>query len=296
MKKTLWLVAVAVVLTGAIYWLMKSPIAKTSEDKNTVVATIQPVADMVRVIAGGRFEVVEILPPGASPHTYELTPDKVKAMTGAQVIFTIDVLDGWIDDSAESLGIPKYAVHDGIQLREAEPEPGETPEEFDPHYWLTIPNAKIMAGNISEKLSQLDSAHANEYHQRLSDYEIELDKLDQSMRQDFAGMTNKKLITFHDSWNYFAAEYGFTIAAVFEASPGKEPVPQYVKKIYDIARADNIPAIFSEPTLPTSTLEPFVNDLGIQMYNLDPEGGMTGVDTYLAMMRYNADTLVQALK
>lgn len=296
MKKTLWLAAVAIVLVGSIYWLINNPTAKTSQSKNTVVATIQPVADMVRVIAGGRFEVVEILPPGASPHTYELTPDKVKAMTGAQVIFTVDVLDSWIDDSADSLGMSKYAVHNGIQLREAEPEPGEAPEEFDPHYWLTIPNAKIIADNIADKLAQMDPAGAEGYRQRQSDYEIELEKLDQSMRQQFAGLTNKKLITFHDSWNYFAAEYGFTIAAVFEASPGKEPVPQYVKKIYDAARADNIPAIFSEPTLPTGTLEPFVNDLGISMYQLDPEGGVPGVDTYLSMMRYNADTLVEALK
>jgi len=278
------------VLAGATYVVVRpSPINNTA-DNHTIAATVFPIADITRVIAGDRWHVVQVLPPGASPHTFELTPKEVKSLASAQGVFAIGVIDDWINEATVSLNIPKYTTYQGINLT-SDPEGA-----FDPHYWLTIPNAKIMAGNIADKLSQMDPMGAEGYRQRLSAYNVELDQLDAAMRQQFAGLDNKKLITFHDSWNYFAAEYGFTIAAVFEASPGKEPVPQYVKMIYDTARADNIPAIFSEPTLPTSTLEPFVKDLGIKMYNLDPEGGVAGVDTYLAMMRYNTDILVQALK
>lgn len=296
MKKYIGLAIIGIGLVGALYGVSRPRSSIQPKIGRTLGATVFPMADITRAIAGDQYTIIQIIPTGASPHTFELTPKQIKNLTEARAVFAIGVIDDWVDDVALSLNIPKYTTYQGISLKEVLPETGSQTENFDPHYWLSVPNAKIMARNVADKLSQLDPSGEAGFRQRLTAYEIELDNLDQSMRQDFNQLANRKLITFHDSWNYFAAEYGFTIAAVFESSPGKEPTPQYAKRIYDTAKAESIPAIFSEPTLPTNALEPFVKDLGIKMAILDPEGGVVGVDTYLAMMRYNADTIVSALR
>jgi len=101
------------------------------------------------------------------------------------------------------------------------------------------------------------------------------------------------MIVFHAGWNYFAAAYGLEVVAVFQPAPGREPAPRDLQKLYALARAHKIKAVFSEPQLPASSLEPMLQDLGLHLLILDPLGGSSPGDSYIEMLRRNVRNILQ---
>jgi zinc transport system substrate-binding protein len=268
-----------------------------------LAATIFPVADIARRIAGPDIRVIQILPAGASPHTFDLTPGKVRELQAARIIFKIGGVDDWIDGIAESL--PQASIitlQKGIALKPAHEEGHQHGNagsggqvEFDPHYWLSAENGALMAKNIAEALAKADPARAATYRVNLAGYSKELAGLHRELKKDLAGLKTNKMIVFHDAWRYFAAAYGLEIAAVFQASPGREPSPRDLQGLYSRAGKFGIKAIFSEPQLPIASLEPMLEDLGLELVVLDPLGGSAPGDSYVNLLRRNARAIRRAL-
>ena len=138
-----------------------------------VAATIFPLYDLVRQVAGPAVEVVLLVPPGASPHTFTVKPGTVRALTGCVAVFTIGHgLDDWAARLAQEAGVQRTVVTDArVPLRRGYSEHHDTghpgshaaaPDAVDPHYWLSIPNAMLMVQSIAEVLGQLEpSAQAD---------------------------------------------------------------------------------------------------------------------------------------
>ena len=232
------------------------------------------------------------MPSGSSPHTFETTPQKVKALQDTTIIFAIGILDAWVDTLIESLpNAERFLVNTNIQLRSS-----EEGEAYDPHYWLAIDNAKIIAQNMYQEIVLVDSANQEYYKENLQNFILRLQKTDKTMRELLAEIRSDKIIVFHDSWNYFAQSYGLEIVAAFQPSPGKELAPRDLKNLFSLTEQYNIKVIFSEPQLPIDALLPFVEDLGLQLHLLDPLGGVKLRDSYIALMLYNASTIAEALK
>jgi len=265
-----------------------------------VAATIFPAADIARRVAGPGVRVIQVLPSGASPHTFDLTPGKVRELQQSRLIFKIGGLDDWIDGVAESL--PQVAIitlHKGIaRLPFREDGHGHRAprggEEFDPHYWLSAANGAIMARTIAAALSAHDPAHEAAYEANCRAYAGELAALHAELKAMLTSLKSNKMIVLHDGWRYFAAAYGLEIAAVLQASPGREPTPRDLQKLYETARRSGTRAIFSEPQLPAASLEPMVRDLGLALVVLDPLGGSEPGDSYVGLLRRNARTVFQA--
>jgi zinc transport system substrate-binding protein len=268
----------------------------------TIAATIFPLADIIRNITGEAALVLQILPAGASPHTFDLTPGKVRELQKARMIFKIGVIDDWIDSVAESApGAEIVSLHDHIALKpfhEDDHQHGGTKTarslEFDPHYWLDAKNGAIMAQKICARLSILDPVHADLYSKNSRRYQQELLRLDAELKKACGALKNRKLIVFHDGWRYFAAAYGLEIIAVFQPAPGREPAPRDLQKLYALARADKIKVVFSEPQLPTENLEPLLEDLGLRLSILDPLGGAVAGDSYIGLLRRNVQSILRA--
>lgn len=292
-------------------WLLATlllfPISGTAAGNKTpglvLAATIFPAADIARRIAGPDIRVIQILPAGASPHTFDMTPGKVRELQNARIIFKIGGVDDWIDGIAESL--PRAAIvslQKDIPLmpfHEEEHGHGQTAthgqQEFDPHYWLSAENGLVMARNIADALAVADPARADVYKENYRKYSLELAGLHREIARELSGLKNKKMIVFHDAWRYFAAAYGLEIAAVFQASPGREPSPRDLQDLYARAKRFGIKAIFSEPQLPTASLEPMLEDLGMEVVVLDPLGGAFPTDSYVFLLRRNARAIRRAL-
>lgn len=281
---------------GAFGFLSK---IKPSASEPTVAATIFPIADITKQIAKDAIEVTQLVPSGASPHTFEPNPTDVAKVASAKVIYAIGHnLDFWASAIGAANNVEIVTTDKNINLREGadEHEEESTSEDtdhseeetvYDPHYWLTIPNAKIIATTIATDLSTRFPEKSSTFQKNLSEYLIELDNADKKIRTEFAGITNKNLVTFHDAWEYFAESYGFTIIATAEPTPGIEPTPRYLSMLRQVISEANVKTIYSEPTLSVDPIIAFAKDEGLSIVALDPEGS-SGVKSFIEMMLSNA--------
>lgn len=254
-----------------------------------VAATIFPLYDLVRQVAGDKVEAVLILTPGASPHTFDATFEDAKNLSGASAVFAIGhSLDDWVLPLAQNASVSEVVVVDkNITLHK---EQGVV----NPHYWLTIPNALRMIDQIVDELSNLYPNQASDFRSNAQSYKLQLFALDQEIRPQIENLNQKTIATFHNAWGYFADEYGLQIEAVFEEFPGKEPSPSYLTEFQNQIKTYQIETIFAEPQFSTTWLLPLAQDLDIKVAVLDPLGGTSGQSSFLELMRYNARRIVES--
>jgi ABC-type Zn uptake system ZnuABC Zn-binding protein ZnuA len=266
--------------------------AASQDTHPTLAATIFPLFDIVRHVAGPAAAVTLMLPPGASPHTFEPTPSQVRALAGARVVFVIGHgLDDWAARLARSTGAARVVVVDrGVALRR------EADGTVDPHYWLAPANAKAIARTVAGELEGLVPARRSDIQSALTRYLGQLDAVEAEIRGILADLPTRRIATFHDAFGYFAEAFGLEVAAVFEPDPGREPSPRFVAEFQRKVRAAGVHTLFAEPQLSLDPLRPLARDLGVTLSVLDPLGGVSGRDTYLELLRFNARQVAAAVR
>jgi len=309
------LIVVAVIAAGAAafaFWKPPQPEGAETpapSNKPVVAASVYPLYDITRSVAGDIVDVALILPPGSSPHAYEPRPSDIRKLDNANVAYVIGYgLDGWMDTLTESAGTPTVTVDEGIVIREGgheeegehedeghdeeEAEHGHSHDEGDPHYWLSVANAKLMAENIAADLSARFPQHATDFAVNLANYQIDLDEADREMRWLLDGVTNRKIITMHDAWYYFAAEYELEVVGSFEPSAGREPTPQYLVELQKAVEEAGARTLYTEPLIAVTGIQSFVEDNGLTVSVLDPVEGAAGKDMrFIDVMIQNARTI-----
>jgi len=289
------LAALLLLSAGAAHGEAKKPLV--------LAATIFPAADIVRRIAGPDARVIQVLPPGASPHTFDLTPGQVRQLQDARLVFKIGGIDDWIDGITESLPRATMVVLNRDIAMKPIREDGHAhgghgaghAGENDPHYWLDAANGALMARTVARALAAYDPVNAGRYQANYQRLARELAALHDELRAQLSTLKNRRLIVFHDGWRYFASAYGLEIAAVFQPAPGREPTPRELQGLYAQARRFGIKAVFSEPQLPAASLQPLLHDLGLRLVVLDPLGGVAADDSYAALLRRIARAIRRAL-
>jgi zinc transport system substrate-binding protein len=297
--------AAVLVVIGVVYLLAgKIPLPEEA-GKTAVAATIYPLYDIARNVAGEDAEVKLILPPGASPHLFEFSPRQLQALQNVKAVFAIGHgLDDW---AAQVASVGKNArvivVDQGIELRKfdaTEEKHDEIGREHghgatDPHYWLHLGNARQMADNIAKELAEIDPAGAAAYRARSGAYKIMLSEKESELKEVLTSARGKPILTFHDAWFYFAENFGLKIAGTFEPAAGEEPTPRYLAGLHREVEEKHIRIIFIEPQLSTAVLKSFEEDNDLSVAELDPLGGAEGRNTYLDLMEFNANSVRQAL-
>jgi ABC-type Zn uptake system ZnuABC Zn-binding protein ZnuA len=270
-----------------------------------VAASIFPLYDLVRHVVGPAVEVVLLIPPGASEHTFMAKPSQSRALMGSAVLFAIGHgLDDWAVRMARDLGVTETLVVDAqIPLRAATAD-GHLARStsgvhqhgaVDPHYWLAIPNAIRIVQTITETMQRLDPGVAEDYQRRATAYRDQLETVDGTLRQQFAGCPRRSFAVFHPAFAYFAAAYDLQIVATFAPHPGREPTPRHVEHFLQQVRAHHLTVLFIEPQLPSGPLQSLARDLGVTLRELDPLGGLAERDSYRALMQFNAAQLAAML-
>ena len=288
----------------------------TEVAKIEVSATIFPIYDIARQIAGDEIEVHLLIAPGESPHTFNPTPSTKEEIEHSEIIFAIgNELDTFVTDISsnqekiiivdKNLTLIKYEdEHDDHDKHGDEKHDDEKHDdhdhhahgEYDPHDWLDPMNAKVMAVTIADALAQLDPANAESYNSRSSAFAAEIDALHTELVKLAELAHDKSFITFHDSMAYLVTRYDLSLAGTFEPTGAEEPSPQYLHELSEVVEHDNVLAIFSEPQLSSASLEPFMKDNNLSLATLDPLGGVDGRDSYQALIRYNIETIAETLK
>ena len=298
-KKLAIAVAVFILVTTAFvlaYFKLGSRVNLRGPSKAKIATTIFPLYDIVKNVASNEIDVVVILKPGASPHTFDPTPKDAEALSKSKILFAIGHnLDNWAFKMATSVGVDKIVTVDKyislIQSQEAD-EPG-----VNPHYWLSVKNATLIAKQVKEELSTAFPDKEAVFEENYQNYSKRLNTLDSEVQNELAGLPNRDIATFHAAWDYFAKDYNLNVVATFEEFPGKEPTPEYLADFQKKIKESNIKVIFAEPQFSTAALVPVAKDLGVEIIVIDPEGGgIPGVKTYEEMTRYNVNRIQQALK
>lgn len=300
MKRSVAIIGLSLLVAAAVMGGISSRSSTIITDLRPVVATsIFPLYDLTRAVAGETVRVELVLPPGASPHTFDPSPSAIRALARAQAMYTIGYgLDTWATSLATSVGAAVVIVDQNISLIASHEHLGEeergdhTNEEehgpTDPHYWLDVRNARIIAATIRDDLSQRFPDHKATFTANFKTLDADLAKLHTEVKTIVARSDSKNVITFHDAWYYFADAYGLNIVGSFEPTSGREPTPRYLALLTDTLNAAKIKTIYAEVQSSASGIDAFAHDHGLQIYSLDDIGGADGRDSYRALMLSNA--------
>lgn len=311
-KNIIYILAIAIVVIGSLAIFGKTNKDTEQNDSDSgkdlkIAATIFPIYDIARNVAGENVEVELVMPPGASPHTFDPTPKTLTNLQGSAIIFSIGLgLDSWIDGiidnvpGSKKVDLDKNIIlltnkgeeHDHDEQEEHEHDHGE----YDPHYWLDPDNAVLIAREIEKELIKLDPKNKKVYEDNTENFVTKLNQEKQILENTLAGIKNKNLITFHDAFGYLADHFDLEVPTTFEPFPGKEPTPSYLQELQTDIDKYRVKAIFSEPQLDTTSLSQFARDNNLTIYTLDPIGGIEEKDSYIKLMQTNINTIAKALK
>jgi len=285
--------------------------------KLKVVATTTQIEALAREVGGDKIDLVGILPAGADAHEFEPTASDLRAIEEADVVLRHGVgLDNWLDDTIEAGSARVVTVTDGIELKEpalehAGDEDGEEGEEhegeeegFDPHVWHDPDRAKIMVENIMAALDGADEANEGTYDANTAAYNQKLDatKAEIQAMIDEIPAENRKLVTNHDAFGYFADAFGLEIvgAVIPSTSTDAEPSAGDTAALLETIEREGVKAIFAESSVNPGLATTLAKDAGVtivdDLYGDSLGEPGSGADTVDGMLLANARKIVDALK
>jgi zinc/manganese transport system substrate-binding protein len=270
-----------------------------------VIATFSILGEWIERVAGEHVRVMSLVGPGGDAHTYEPTPQAAAQVAEARLIFEIGLsFEGWLDKLYQGSGSrgTRHAVTRAIHPRFfGAPGPAA---ELDPHVWQSPKLAERMVEEVVDALVAADASRADEYRRRGATYRAELRALDLEVRGLLTAVPphRRVLVTTHDTFGYFAAEYGFEVLSVLESfsSEGGEPSAGELAKVISTIKARRVPAVFAENILDPRTTEQVAKEAGVAVVGTLYTDALGPPDspgaTYAGMMRHNARTIAEALR
>ncbi len=271
-----------------------SPAGSTGAAPLDVVTTFSTLNSFVSGVGGRYVRARNIVPVGASPETFQPTPQSIAVLSGAQLVVENGTgIDAWVDRLVRGAGVPRSRV---LVITDGMPVVGG-----NPHLWMDPVLAKTYVAKILTALVRIDPAHAAAFKKNAVAYDAKLDALTAWIRSQIATIppARRQLIVFHDAWPYFAKRFGIEIVGSLVPAPGQEPNPRRLAELVTLARARHVRAVFAEPEYSAKLANAFAGSADIHvvtdLYD-DSIGHRAAVHDYLSMMRYNTEQLVRALK
>jgi ABC-type Zn uptake system ZnuABC Zn-binding protein ZnuA len=268
----------------------------------TVVTTTTVFADMVRNVGGDSIRVTSLVPKNGDVHTYAAKPSDVQAVADARLLVMNGLgLDDWLERtivnaSAADTTLVKLAV----DLPGVTDLPGDEAGTQNPHLFMDVAYAELYVDRIEAALAHVDPPHAAQYHEQAAAYRARLASLDQEVRDEIASIpqADRRIVTFHDAFPYYAREYGLTIVGVAVEAPGQDPSAGYTAQLIDAIKAAHVKAIFSEAQFPPRLVDQLAAAAGVTVVAdlYDDALGDDPVTSYEALIRWDTDQLVQALR
>ena len=271
-----------------------------------VVATFSVLADIVHRVGGDRIQVATLVGPDGDAHTFEPAPSHARVLGDADAIFEIGLgFEPWLDElySAGASQAARVVVTRGLVSSAPESQKASDGQiEVDPHVWHDVTLMIGVTERVRDGLVAVDRASADAYRDAAAAYVAELRELDRWVRERVATLPtdSRKLVTAHDTFSYFARQYGFEIVGVgLVTTEASDPSAAQVAELIAAVRAARVPAIFAENVSNPELMERIATEAGVVLVpdlytDALGEPGMPG-ETYLSMVRFNVDRIVTAL-
>ncbi len=277
--------------------------------KLKVISTVSPITSIVENIGGTRIALEGIIPEGVNSHTFDPAPSVAQKLAAADLV----VLNGLLlEEPTLEMAKANRRVDAVILLlgdRAVSPERWQFDFSFpesaghpNPHVWPDPFLALDYAALVRDELSQLDPPNAEYYAGNYALFESRIQELDRAIQAAVASIppANRKLLTYHDSWAYFALRYGMQVIGAVQPSNFSEPSSREVARLIDQVKDEAIPAVFGSEVFPSAVLEQIASEAGARFVDQLADDDLPGAPgdprhSYLGLMSQNMEVMVEAL-
>lgn len=251
--------------------------SRQNDARELVSVSILPQKYFVDQISGNLLQVNVLVPPGSSPHNYEVLPSQMKDLARSKAWLQIGLL-AFEDALRQKLAdinkqVAMVDCSKGISLI-AGSECGEEDhdhshhEAFDPHVWLAPAESKILAQNTLEALKQGFPQHTKAFEANYAKLALRIDSLSTQIDQKLSPLQNRHILIFHPALAYYARQFGLQQVAL--EMDGKEPSPRHMKEIVDLAHQQNIHVVFIQKEFDASFALQLSREIGGEVVVINP--------------------------
>lgn len=280
-----------------------------AETKLKVVTTVSPITNIIYNIGGNKIDLHGIIPEGMDSHTFEPAPSDVKYIAEADLIILnglhLEVPTEKLANTRAKKGAQILKLGDNTITKNEWLFDFSFPEDKgdpNPHLWLNVAYAMKYAELTRDKLIQMNPQNKKYYKNNADRFLKRLEQLDKAILTAVKSVPekNRKLLTYHDSWAYFAKRYGMKVIGAIQPSDFVEPLPREIAAIIDQLKKENVPAIFGSEVYQSKIEEQIAREVKIKHITTlrdDDLPGKTGSKehTYIGMMIYNMQNMMPAL-
>jgi ABC-type Zn uptake system ZnuABC Zn-binding protein ZnuA len=286
-----------------------APAVHTNPDALNVVATVSPITSIVENIGGTRINLRGVVPEGVNSHTFEPAPSVASTLAEADLVFlnglfleepTLEMAQANLktDASIVSLG-DQTVTRKELKFDFSFPESGGYP---NPHLWPDPILALRYAEIVRDTLVGRDPDDADYYNANYDEFANRIAALDSAIRTAVPTipMSNRKLLTYHDSWAYFADRYGLTVIGAVQPSDFSEPSAREVADLIHQIKTENIPAVFGSEVFPSDVMRTIAGESGAAYVDELSDDDLPGVPgdpdhSYFGLAVSNLRTMIPAL-
>jgi ABC-type Zn uptake system ZnuABC Zn-binding protein ZnuA/ABC-type Mn2+/Zn2+ transport system permease subunit len=272
--------------------------------KLKVVATTTQIGDFVREVGGNAVEVDQILQPNTDPHEYEPRPSDIEGAAGAKLVFANgDNLDGWIGQVVSESGSDATIVDlgAGVPVKLPGESSGAEASKYDPHWWHDPRNTEAAVGEIRDSLVKADPSEAAQLRRAATAYLGKLRALDRGIGRcvDAVPPAQRKLVTDHDAFGYFARRYGISVigAVIPSQTTQAQPSAKDVSNLVAVIKREQVKAVFPESSVSPKLAQAIAEQTGASsdhtLYGDTLGPADSSGATYLQMEVANADAMVR---
>lgn len=275
-----------------------------SPDTVTVVTTTTVFADMVAKVGGNRVTVHALVPRGADVHTFDPAPADAQAISNAKLIVMNGLgLDDWLTGvirDANTTDTPLLKLAESVPATDLITSAAAEGGASNPHLWMDVKYGRAYAAQIASALSQIDPSGKATYDANLAAYDAQLASLDTWIRDQIGSIPadNRRIVSFHDAFPYYARAYGLDIVGVVVPAPGQDPSAGEIAALIRAIRDSHVKAVLAEAQFDDRLVQTIAAETGAAVVSdlFDDSLGDPPIDSYEGVMRYDTDQLTRVLK
>lgn len=290
-----------------ILFLIILLLSNFAQSQTSYITTIHPFQEIIKSIIQNHAQITTMIPPGASPHNYEIRPSDMKVIESATaLLFGGPGLDTWARKfnnirSIELLELvpEKFLLHFDVDFsnqNDIYTHHGHHSTGIDPHFWTDPLAIKAMLPVLTDTLCAIDKQNCSYYKSNALKFSYFLDSLYLDIEKSLSNVKGRAVLLSHPFFRYYLNRFGIKIIGIIENIPGTEPTPRELSEIILRIKNEDVRAILTHPQLSDRPAKLVSESTGINVYELDHLGGRPGRITYEEIMSYNTKILLEALR
>jgi zinc/manganese transport system substrate-binding protein len=266
-----------------------------------VVTTTTVIYDLVKEIGKEKVKVDYICRGDQDPHFLEILPSNMLKLRNAELVFKIglglemwlqQIIDGSRNEKLKLIDLSKDIEKKEIPTGKIDASQGDVHPYGNPHYWLDPENAKVMAKNICEALSDESPDNVEYFKKNLDDYTSKLNSKIVEWKTKMSGLKGKPILTFHKSWVYFVERFGIKVVGQVEPKPGIPPTPSHNAELVNEIKKTGVKIILMENYYSDNAPNQLAQSTGVKVIKVaNSVYGQSGINSYIQMM----DSIVNSL-